>query len=148
MSSIVLTKKLRASNSSSCKDKRTGISFNCLKCIVKKAESILKCFSLLTKRLTSTQPSKLKFLLGRHLATNSFGLGRLFYKSSRQLQNFRCHGDQNGRNLEGWHMVHRSNRTASQDSQLFFVACFQHNEHFHLSNTKSLIVPVCTTHCP
>ena len=39
------------------------------------------------------QPSKLKFLLGRHLATNSFGLGRLFYKSSRQLQNFRRHGD-------------------------------------------------------
>ena len=34
------------------------------------------------------QPSKLKFLLGRHLVTNSFGLGRLFYKSSRQLQNF------------------------------------------------------------
>ena len=28
------------------------------------------------------QPSKLKFLLGRHLVTNSFGLGRLFYKSS------------------------------------------------------------------
>ena len=48
-----------------------------------------------------SQPSKLKFLLGRHLATNSFGLGRLFYKSSRQLQNFRCYGDQNGRNLEG-----------------------------------------------
>ena len=45
---------------------------------------------------------KLKFLLGRHLATNSFGLGRLFYKSSRQLQNFRHHGGQNGRNLEGW----------------------------------------------
>ena len=34
------------------------------------------------------QPSKLKFLLGRHLVTNSFGLGRLFYKASRQLQNF------------------------------------------------------------
>ena len=26
------------------------------------------------------QPSKLKFLLARHLATNSFGLGKLFYK--------------------------------------------------------------------
>ena len=26
------------------------------------------------------QPPKLKFLLGHHLATNSFGLGRLFYK--------------------------------------------------------------------
>ena len=26
------------------------------------------------------QPPKLKFLLGSHLATNSFGLGRLFYK--------------------------------------------------------------------
>ena len=48
------------------------------------------------------QPSKLKFLLGRHLATKSFGLGRLFYKSSRQLQNFRHHGDLNSRNLEGW----------------------------------------------
>ena len=41
----------------------------------------------------ATQPSRLKFLLGHHLATNSFGLGRLFYKSSRQLQNFRRHGD-------------------------------------------------------
>ena len=40
------------------------------------------------------QPPKLKFLLGHHLATKSFGLGRLFYKSSRQLQNFRRHGDQ------------------------------------------------------
>ena len=49
------------------------------------------------------QPSKLKFLLGRHLATNSFGLGRLFYKSSCQLQNFRCHGHQNAHNLEGCH---------------------------------------------
>ena len=47
------------------------------------------------------QSSKLKFLLGRHLATNSFGLGRLFYRSSRQLQNFRHHGYQNGPNLEG-----------------------------------------------
>ena len=48
-----------------------------------------------------SQPFKLKFLLGHHLATSSFGLGRLFYKSSHQLQNFRCHGDQNGRNLDG-----------------------------------------------
>ena len=39
------------------------------------------------------QPSKLKFLLGRHLATNSFGLGELLYKSSRHLQNFRHQGD-------------------------------------------------------
>ena len=38
------------------------------------------------------QPSKVKFLLGGHLATNSVGLGRLFYKSSHQLQNFRRHG--------------------------------------------------------
>ena len=36
------------------------------------------------------QPSKLKFLLDLSLATYSFGLGRLFYKSSHQLQNFRC----------------------------------------------------------
>ena len=49
----------------------------------------------------SNQPSRLKFLLGRHLATNSFGLGRLFYKSSCKLQNFRHQGDQNGPNLEG-----------------------------------------------
>ena len=35
------------------------------------------------------QPSKFKFFLGHHLATKSFGLGRLFYKSSCQLQNFR-----------------------------------------------------------
>ena len=33
------------------------------------------------------QPSKEKSLLGRHLATNSVGLARIFYKSSRQLQN-------------------------------------------------------------
>ena len=51
---------------------------------------------------TCMQPSKLKLLLCHHLATNSFGLGRRFYKSSRQLQNFRRHGDQNGPNLEGW----------------------------------------------
>ena len=55
------------------------------------------------------QPSKLKFLLGRHLATNSFGLGRLFYKSSRQLQNIRRHGDQNGHNLEGLSKYKQSN---------------------------------------
>ena len=48
------------------------------------------------------QPSKLKFFLGCHLATNSFGLGRPFYKSSRQLQNFRRHGVQNGCYLEGF----------------------------------------------
>ena len=44
---------------------------------------------------------QVKVLLGCHLATNSFGLGRPFYKSSGQLQNFRCHCNQNGRNLEG-----------------------------------------------
>ena len=32
-----------------------------------------------------SQPSKLKFLLGRHLANNSFALGRLFYKSSSKI---------------------------------------------------------------
>ena len=48
-----------------------------------------------------SQPPKLKFLLGRHLATNSFGLGRLFLSASCHLQNFRRHGDQNGRDLEG-----------------------------------------------
>ena len=50
--------------------------------------------------LGAHQPSKLKFLLGRHLATNSFSLGRPLYKSSHQLQNFRCHCNQNGRNLD------------------------------------------------
>ena len=34
---------------------------------------------------STIQPSKLKFLLGHHLATNPFGLGRLFYKLIRQL---------------------------------------------------------------
>ena len=34
-------------------------------------------------KIFSVQPSKWKFLLGCHLATNSFGLGRIFYKSSR-----------------------------------------------------------------
>jgi len=36
---------------------------------------------------------KVKVFAWSPLATNSFGLGRLFYKSSRQLQNFRRHGD-------------------------------------------------------
>ena len=36
---------------------------------------------------------QVKVFLGCDLATNSFGLGRLFYKSSHQLQNFRHHGD-------------------------------------------------------
>ena len=47
------------------------------------------------------KPYKLKFLPCRLLVTNSFGLRRLFYKSSRQFQNFRRHGDQNSHNLEG-----------------------------------------------
>ena len=37
------------------------------------------------------------------MATNSFGLGRPFYKSSHQLPNFGHHGNQNGHNLEGCH---------------------------------------------
>ena len=58
------------------------------------------------------QPFKLKFLLGRHLATNSFGLGRLFFNnSSRKLQNFRRHGNQHGRNLKS--------------CQLFLPYCFR-----------------------
>ena len=36
---------------------------------------------------------QIKVLLGCYLATNSFGLGRLFYKSSCQPENSRCHGD-------------------------------------------------------
>ena len=54
------------------------------------------------RTLGTRLPSKLKFLLGRHLATNSFASGKLFYKSGRRLQNVRCHSDQNGHNLEGW----------------------------------------------
>ena len=65
----------------------------------------LSCTRVSTKLLRPFslyfQPSKLKFLLDRHLATYSFGLGRLFYKSSHQLQNFRRRGDYNARNLEG-----------------------------------------------
>ena len=60
----------------------------------KSFQKLLRPFSLYL------QHSKLKFLLDRHLATYSFGLGRLFYKSSRLLQNFRHHGDYKGRNLE------------------------------------------------
>ena len=42
----------------------------------------------------ATQPSKLKFCsVTIWQPTNTFGLGRRFYKSSRQLQNFRRHGD-------------------------------------------------------
>ena len=48
------------------------------------------------------QPSKLKFWLCCHLTTDSFSLGRLLFKSNRQLQNFRHHGHQNGCNLEVW----------------------------------------------
>ena len=40
------------------------------------------------------------FACSSSFATNTFGLGRPFYKSSRQLQNFRRHGDQYGPNLE------------------------------------------------
>ena len=58
--------------------------------------------NLVTSYFYELQPSKLKFLLGRHLATTSFGSGKLFYKSVRRLQTFRCHSDQNGHNLEGW----------------------------------------------
>ena len=36
---------------------------------------------------------KVKVFAWSPLATNSFGLGGLFYKSSRQVQNFRCHGN-------------------------------------------------------
>ena len=47
---------------------------------------VVVSYSSVKNYKTRVQPSKLKFLLGRHFATNSFGLGRLFYKSSRQLQ--------------------------------------------------------------
>ena len=63
---------------------------------------VVLSYSSVKNYKTRVQPSKLKFLLGRYFATNSFGLGRLFYKSSRQLQNVRPHGGQNGCNLKGW----------------------------------------------
>ena len=47
------------------------------------------------------QPSKFKFLLSHHFATNPFGLGRLYDKSSRQLQTFRHHAYYNCRSLCG-----------------------------------------------
>ena len=74
--------------------------------------------ALCTCGLGAHQPSKLKFLLGRHLATNSFSLGRLFYKSSHQLQNFKCSRNQNGWNLEGCSLnffcVHATKQPAMQ----------------------------------
>ena len=58
--------------------------------------------NLVTSYFYELQPPKLKFLLGHHLATNPFGSGKLFYKSSRWLQNVRCHSDQNSHNLKSW----------------------------------------------
>ena len=90
--------------------------------------------ALCTFGLITHQPSKLKFSLGHHLATNSFGLGRPFYKSSCQLQNFRCHHNQNGRNLEG--------------CSLNIFACVQQNSqlwrpHFYQNCLKILILNHC-----
>ena len=66
------------------------------------SQTVLYCKMLAVKpNITfyiTDQPSK--FLLGHHLARKSFGLGRLYCKSSRHLQNSTHHGDQNGRNLE------------------------------------------------
>ena len=47
------------------------------------AKATRRRLHLYQTQLCLQQPSKLKFLLGCHLATNSFGLGR---QSSRQLQ--------------------------------------------------------------
>ena len=66
------------------------------------------------------QPSKLKFLLGHHLATNSFGLGRPFYRSRPQLQNFRRHGDQKGPNLEGCPRNHSPDQRPSNGAVIFY----------------------------
>ena len=69
---------------------------------VQTSQTVLYCKMLAVKLnitfYTTDQPSK--FLLGHHLASKSFGLGRLYCKSSRQLQNSTHHGDQNGCNLE------------------------------------------------
>ena len=66
------------------------------------SQTVLYCKMLAVKpNITfciTDQPSK--FLLGHHLASKSFGLRRLYCKSSRQLQNSTHHGDQNGCNLE------------------------------------------------
>ena len=59
--------------------------------------------ALCTCGLGAHQPSKLKFLLGRHLATNSFGLGRHFYKSSCQLQNL---GAIRTKMVKTWRIAH------------------------------------------
>ena len=66
---------------------------------------------------TCMQPSKLKLLLGHHLATNSFSLGRPFYKSSCQLQNFRHHGHQKWSQLGGVVCKNRTKiKTKSKES--------------------------------
>ena len=69
---------------------------------VQTSQTVLYCKMLAVKHnirfYITDQPSK--FLLRHHLASKSFGLGRLYCKSSHQVQNFRHHGDQNGRNLE------------------------------------------------
>ena len=62
---------------------------------------VLKCESILGCTVP-VQPSKLKFLLSHHFATNPFGLERVFDKSNRQLQTFRHHAYYNCRSLWGW----------------------------------------------
>ena len=59
-------------------------------CMLYTFRCVLKCESILGCTVP-VQPSKLKFLLSHHFTTNPFGLGRLFDKSSRQLQTFRHH---------------------------------------------------------
>ena len=59
-------------------------------CMLHTFRCVLKCESILVGTVP-VQPSKLMFLLSHHVATNPFGLGRLFDKSSRQLQTFRHH---------------------------------------------------------
>ena len=105
--SLIAKKVPTSVNSGKYSNTRIGRKFVCFVQFRVAKFSQTKCGIAQVLRVTGSQhfiqPFKLNVLLGCHLATNSFGLGRPFYKSSRQLQNFRHHGNQNGRNLEGCH---------------------------------------------
>ena len=64
------------------------------------------------------QPSKLKFWLRRDLTTDSFSLGRLLFKSNRQLQNFRHHGHQNGCSFKTSRFTYDINRQVKCNFQV------------------------------
>ena len=64
------------------------------------------------------QPSKLQFWLCRHLTSDSFSLGRLLFKSNRQLQNFRHHGHQNGCSFKTSRFTYDINRQVKCNFQV------------------------------